>query len=69
MLNSIWLRQPYEFSPVYTHEVSSYLNATARTLTTAQQVNSLLMYFFLGSWPCLSDRVMTCYTASTALRP
>jgi hypothetical protein len=40
MLNSIWLRQPYEFLPLYAHEVSRNLNATARTLTTAQQVQS-----------------------------
>ena len=41
MLNSIWLRQPYEFSPMYAQEVSSYLNATAKTLTTAKQVRTM----------------------------
>ena len=42
MLNSIWLRQPYGFAPLYAREVTTYLNASARVFDSAQQVQNKL---------------------------
>lgn len=39
ILNSIWLKQPYEFSPPYNKSIQRYFGAYAQTLTDAQQIN------------------------------
>ena len=57
MLNTIWLKQPYMFAPLYEEEVNTYLNASARVFDSAQQVCSAM-----ASWAEVITRIVVART-------
>ena len=70
MLNSIWLRQPYGFSPLYAQEVNTYLNASARVFDSAQQVCDAMssgLRYSRALWQQISSNVAVLLRRSTAL--
>ena len=38
ILNSMWLKRPYQFAPPYTRSIEQYINGYAHSAENAQQV-------------------------------